>query len=177
MWNNFTILVFVAWIIIMPLFVSMNVILDPMHLQILIIFDVAFMLDRVLDLFVGYYNPNGLQEHRLSHVIYQNLSAKFFVEILIIACPIILNYFNENSLYYLGFKILRYSRLFEIDNQISEILDFYGQSKTVFDIKRMRKQMNILEFGLETFIHLHMMTCIQIILCTHRDFDKSWMGA
>ena len=29
---------------------------------------------------------------------------------------------------------------------------------------------------LDTFINLHMMTCIQIILCTHRDFDKSWMG-
>ena len=70
----------------------------------------------------------------------------------------------------------RYTRLFEIDNQINEILEFYGQSKTVFDIKRMRKQLNIIEFGLQTFIHLHMMTCIQIILCKHRDFELSWMG-
>jgi len=84
------------------------------------------MVDRFADLFVGYYNPNGLQEHRLSHVIYQNISIKFFLEILMIVCPLILYEFNDNSLYYLLFKLPRYSRIFEIDNQISEIVEYYG---------------------------------------------------
>ena len=36
--------------------------------------------------------------------------------------------------------------------------------------------MSLLVFMLDTMINLHMFTCIQIILCTHRDFSKSWMG-
>ena len=74
------------------------------------------------------------------------------------------------------FKLPRYGRLFEIDNSINEILDFYGQTKTVFEIKNLRKQLSIIQFSVETFINLHIMTCIQIILCTHRDFENSWMG-
>ena len=93
-----------------------------------------------------------------------------------IACPLVLYEFNQNSLYYLMFKIPRYSRLFEIDNQISEILEYYGQTKTVFDIKKMRKSLNIFEFAMQTFINLHMMTCIQIILCKQRNFEASCMG-
>ena len=139
MWNNLTVLIFVAWVFMAPLFVSMSPVLASTHLQILSIFDVVFIVDRVADLFVGYFNANGLQEHRLSHVIYNNLSAKFFLELVIVAGPIILQQFNDNSLYYFLFKIPRYTRAFEINNQISEVLEYYGQSKTVFDLKRMRK--------------------------------------
>ena len=80
------------------------------------IFDTIFMLDRVFDLFVGYYNPNGFLEHRLSHVLYQNISSKFFLEIIISTVPLIVYAFDQNSLYYAFFKILRYARLFEMDS-------------------------------------------------------------
>ena len=59
-WNNLVQFVFVAWVILAPLLVSMNKQLDPAHLNLLSIFDILFMLDRIFDLFVGYYNPNGL---------------------------------------------------------------------------------------------------------------------
>ena len=64
-----------------------------------------------------------------------------------------------------------------MENTLDEILEYYGQTKTVFDIKRMRKSLSIAQFAVETFVHLHVMTCVQIILCTHRDFSVSWMGA
>ena len=74
------------------------------------------------------------------------------------------------------FKLPRYGRLFEIDNSINEILDYYGATKTVFEIKNLRKRLAIVQFAVETFINLHVLTCSQIILCTHREFENSWMG-
>ena len=100
-------------------------------------FDVTFMIDRIMDLLVGYYRPNGAEEHRLSHVIYSNLSSKFFIEIIVIVCPIIMYKYNSNSLLYLMFKAPRYIRLFEISGQINEILEYYAESKTVFEIIKL----------------------------------------
>ena len=85
------------------------------------------MIDRIMDLFVGYYKPNGEEEHRLSHVIYANLSSKFFLEIFVIVAPIILYNINDNSLIYLLIKMPRYIRLFEIQGQINEILEYYTE--------------------------------------------------
>ena len=117
----------------------MNSTLAAGHLKILTGIDICLFVDRFADLFVGYYNPNGLQEHRLSHVLWANISFKFFMEIILVAAPLILYQFNKNSLFYLLIKLPRYSRIFEIATQISEILEYYGQHKTVFDIKKMRK--------------------------------------
>jgi hypothetical protein len=85
-------------------------------MKVLLIFDILFMIDRVLDLFVGYYTPNGFLEHKISTTILQNISTKFFLEIVISFGPLI--FFqtdNLNTIYYAIFKIPRYSRLFEID--------------------------------------------------------------
>jgi hypothetical protein len=46
------------------------------------------MLDRFLDLFVGYYNPNGKLEHKLYAVVMTNMSFKFWLEIFIGFGPI-----------------------------------------------------------------------------------------
>jgi hypothetical protein len=86
---------------------------DP-NIQILLFFDFTFMMDRVLDLFVGYYKPSGQEEHRLAHVMYANLSSKFFLEIIVIFVPIILYNVDNDSLTYLLIKMPRYTRLFEI---------------------------------------------------------------
>ena len=69
-WNNFTQFVFIAYIFIMPLLVGIDPRLKTAYLKILVSFDVTFMMDRVLDLFVGYYKADGTEEHRLSHVIW-----------------------------------------------------------------------------------------------------------
>lgn len=84
------------------------------NLKILLFFDLTFMVDRILDLFVGYYKPNGEEEHRLEHVIYANMSSKFLIEILVIIIPIILFNIDNNSLIYLLIKMPRYTRLFEM---------------------------------------------------------------
>ena len=44
----------------------------------LLIFDVVFMTDRIVDLFVGYKNPDGKLEVSLPAVMSRNLSFKFF---------------------------------------------------------------------------------------------------
>jgi len=54
-------------------------------------FDLMFVIDRFLDLFVGYYQPNGLLEHRLYAVILANISVKLFIELFITFAPIALS--------------------------------------------------------------------------------------
>lgn len=85
------------------------------------------MIDRCGDLLVGYYNPNGIQEHRLFAVIKNNLSLKFILEIFISFAPIAMkSQYDSKSKVYALYKILRYLRLFEMDGQIAEILEYYG---------------------------------------------------
>ena len=93
-WNDITVIVFLAYIIIMPLLIGVDPIMTKDNLTLLLIFDITFMADRILDLFVGYYTPNGLMEHRLTHVLYQNLTTKFFLEIIMIAGPLIIYRYN-----------------------------------------------------------------------------------
>jgi len=61
--------------------------------------------------------------------------------------------------------------MFEFENQITDILEYYGQTKTVNDIKKLESFLSALKFAVETIIYLHIMTCSQIILCTHRDYS------
>mmetsp|Transcript_26688 Transcript_26688/g.40710 ORF Transcript_26688/g.40710 Transcript_26688/m.40710 type:complete len:139 (+) Transcript_26688:322-738(+) len=82
-WNNFTQLVFIIWIFLTPNLISRDRILDIQNFQVLLAFDIIFMIDRVMDLFVGFYTPNGSLEHRILKVMQQNISTKLFLEILI----------------------------------------------------------------------------------------------
>lgn len=85
------------------------------------------MIDRVLDLFVGHYTPSGFLEHRLSAVFLQNISTKLFIEIIVGFGPLMVFDMSQiNTMYYAAFKVPRYSRLFEMDGQIAEILEYYG---------------------------------------------------
>lgn len=60
-------------------------------------------------------------------VMFANISPKLFVEMLIGFGPILLADMTlSKSYWYALYKIPRYSRLFEMDGQIAEILDFYG---------------------------------------------------
>ena len=175
-WNNFSQVVFLVYIMLMPLIICMSSELSEDKLTLLTCFDFTFMIDRILDLLVGFYKPNGEEEYRLAYVILNNISSKFFIEIFVIAVPIIIYQSNKNSLLYMLFKISRYSRLFELPAQIDEILEYYGDHKTVFEIRNIKYQLNIVLFITDTIINMHIFTCIQIILCTHRNYEESWMG-
>lgn len=82
-WNNLVQVIFVVYIFLYPVLVAQNIDLDEAHEQILIVFDFVFVIDRVLDLFVGFYNPDGSLEPLISRVIWTNLSSKVFLEIFI----------------------------------------------------------------------------------------------
>lgn len=128
---------FVVYIFLYPIQVAQYTEIDETHEQILTIFDIIFIVDRVLDLFVGYYNPDGYMEPLLTNVIWTNLDSKFFMEIFISFGHLIFFKLldNRNSVMYGLLKFLRYGRLFELDSQIESILEFYGQTKTVFESK------------------------------------------
>jgi hypothetical protein len=88
-WNNFSQVIFLVYIMLMPLIICMSSKLSKTHITLLTCFDFTFMIDRILDLLVGFYKPNGDEEHRLAYVILNNISSKFFIEIFVIAVPII----------------------------------------------------------------------------------------
>ena len=115
-WDNGMNLLFIIWIFLAPLFLSQGYLLSDEKFKQLLLFDIIFIIDRFLDLFGGFYQPNGVQEHRLYAVIINNLSYQIFLEIFISIAPYI---FQEKhsivSFVYALYKIPRYSRLFEMD--------------------------------------------------------------
>jgi len=68
-WNNLVQVLFVIYIFLYPVLVASNIDLDEEHEEILIVFDFLFIIDRILDLFVGYYNSDGSFEPLLFKVI------------------------------------------------------------------------------------------------------------
>ena len=70
------------------------------------------------------------------------------MEIIYIGGPYaVFHYFNSgtrSAMIYCIFKIFRYFRLFEIDGQIEEILEYQANSKTVFEIKKIERNMQIM---------------------------------
>lgn len=115
------------YIFLAPILIVESQTVSLKNMKLMLVFDIIFMIDRILDLFVGYYQPNGLMEHRLYAVVLNNISLKFFLEIFISFAPIVLNkYYNSKSVFYALFKVVRYVRLFEIDGQVAEILEYYG---------------------------------------------------
>ena len=72
-------------------------------------------------------------------VIMFNIDNKIFMEIFISFGHLIFFKLlgNRNSVIYGILKFLRYGRLFELDAQVESILDYYGQTRTVFEIKKI----------------------------------------
>ena len=117
-------------------------------------------------------------ENKLTNVIEHNLSSKLFLEFVISFGPLLWDKFHNNTMIYALFKVPRYVRLFEIDNQIEEILDYMSSSRNVSEIDKIKRYLSFLEFGVSTLINLHLLTCLMIMLCKHRDnYEITWMGA
>ena len=125
-WNNLTQVVFIAWILYAPLVICTGKQLSPDAIGYLLVFDIIFLLDRVADLFVGHQKADGTEETRLYNVIYSNLSAKLFIEIIVGFGPYMVGIAEMHTMHYFFFKVVRCSRLFEIDNQINEVIEYYG---------------------------------------------------
>lgn len=122
-----------------PLLISSDSTINHEHFRLMFYFDVIFMIDRFLDLFVSFYKPNGLMEHRLHAVVLNNLSFKLFLEIFISLAPLfIYTSRGEIKCYWFGlFKVARYARLFEMDEHIQRYIEGHTENKTVFEMKQM----------------------------------------
>ena len=57
--NNVIVLIFLIYMFVMPLCVSFDKTISPSNVTMLMIFDVVLLIDRSLDLFVGYYREDG----------------------------------------------------------------------------------------------------------------------
>lgn len=137
-----------------------------------------FMLDRVLGLFAGFTNSNDEEERKLYKVLAHNISNKFFIEIFVSFAPqIFFETSTMNTILYSVFKLPRYLRIFEMDDQIDQITEFYRPRCNVTELKKITHALDILKFLATTLINLHLLTCVQIVLCKHRsNFEDSWMG-
>ena len=174
--QNFVQVIFIVYVTVTPMLVSFDVILSKSNLQLLLLFDIIFLGDKIIDLFVGYYDNLGKPEKLLWRVLVKNFNSNFLIESGIVIIPLLLDPDHLNSIIYFMLKIPRYIRFFEMENCIAEYLAFYGQNKTVFEITRAQDIAKIIQFSVQTAIILHLLACTQIMLCTHRDFTKSWMS-
>ena len=74
-WNNFIILVFVVYMLISALFISYSFKLSSKQINILFIFDIMFMMDRSIDMFIG-YEIDGRLEKKIGRVLVRNFEQK-----------------------------------------------------------------------------------------------------
>ena len=130
-------LLFIFWIFATPVWIAQETILDDAKFRKLFIFDVIFMLDRLIDIFVSFYKPNGEMEHRLFYVVFHNIGIKFFLEIAISMVPWFIHYSMGHSMkahLFAVAKIARYGRLFELDTHINNYIESTADRKTVFEL-------------------------------------------
>lgn len=67
--NNTIVLIFIIFMVQFPLYVSFDKNLTEENFFSLVMFDLVFIFDRLLDLFVGYYKEDGQLESSLARVI------------------------------------------------------------------------------------------------------------
>ena len=88
--NYMMLFIFIIWLFLTPIKVSHDTFMSDKDVNSLLTFDIIFMVDRILDLFVSFYNPNGLVEHKLHAVILNNISYNLFLEFAISIVPLVL---------------------------------------------------------------------------------------
>ena len=100
------------------------------------------------------------------------------MEIIVSIGPLFMNTDHLNSLQYAAFKIPRYFRLFEIDSQIQEIMEYYGDSWSLYERKSIEPKFDTFKFFTSTSINLHFLTCMMIVVCHHRMvWLDTWLGS
>ena len=58
-WNNVTVIIFIVYMFILPLFICFDKVITSEDVGALIIFDIIFMIDRIADLLVGSQTLDG----------------------------------------------------------------------------------------------------------------------
>ena len=174
-WGNFLQVMTIIYVFILPLFVSFDRILGKSNLQLLLMFDIIFMSDRFADLFVGFINKEEEFEPKLIIVLFNNFSSSFYLELVWAFGPFFFNLNELNSINYFLFKIPRYNRLFEMGTAVNIYLDYYGKNWNVFEIQKVQKQSILIQFFIQTMNMIHLLTCTAIMLCIHREYEKSWL--
>ena len=152
--NDFTLLMFIVYGLLLPYKVSYSAKLHIEDVNSLFFFDILFIFDRVVDLFRRQKdNGQGEAKPTLLTVIAKNLSFFFFLEWFMGFGPIIYNnmlpidesfthisiedpitkekseiekFKSISPIMYFLFKIPRYVRIFEMQSQVSDILEFYS---------------------------------------------------
>jgi hypothetical protein len=105
-----------------------------------------FMLDRFLDLFVGFTTKDGDYEPKIIVVLVHNFSWDFTMELFYSFGPFMFNLNELNSIYYFLFKFPRYNKLFEMDTAVEIFLDYYGKNLNVFELKKAEKRFTLIQF-------------------------------
>ena len=117
-------IIFIIWLFLTPIKVSHDTYMSDEDVRSLMTFDYIFMAGRILDLFVSFYNPNGLVEHKLHAVILNNISTNLFLEFALSIVPLLMHLKNPlPSFYFAAFKLLRYGRLYEMDSKIATSIE------------------------------------------------------
>lgn len=90
-WDFAIAYVFILWLFITPVYISRDHYVSDEDRRSLFFFDCVFIAHRFIDLFEGFYQPNGQMEIKLYVVILNNLSSKIFTEIGISLLPLLLH--------------------------------------------------------------------------------------
>lgn len=153
-------LVFVTYMLLLPVFISYDEQLTRRNFYILFAFDILFMVEKAADLFVGSYRDDGSIENKLGRVIQKNYSNKVLEEVFYSFGPFLLNLDEASSLIYAAFKVPRYFRLFEMDKKIDDVVEYYAETRTVSEVKSLEGVLDVLKFLTTTLINLHFLTCM-----------------
>ena len=101
---------------------------------------------------------------------------KLFFEIFISFGPLFLGK-EVVSYQYAFFKVPRYFRLFELEQRFDEYVEYFRENNTLSETNLIKQWLDLFEFMLSTILNLHLLTCIQIIVCQNSyDFSLTWMG-
>jgi hypothetical protein len=110
----------------------------------LFVFDIVFIMDRCMDLFVGYYQEDGQLETSLARVIKTNMSMKVYFEMFMTFGPFVIATSNIDAILFVLFKMPRWLRLFELEQRIDEFVEYYRENKTLSEMKAIRKWLQFL---------------------------------
>lgn len=104
------------YVLVLPIMIAESSSLPRTSFFGLLLYDIVFLIDRVLDLFVGFINKEGHYEPSLRNVVFKNFSSIVYLELFFVASPfLILEEKSIASMPYFLIKLPRFNRLFDME--------------------------------------------------------------